>query len=161
VRYLRLTIRPLRIYPVALDRIVDDAYRASLAGFEGDAARLDRGELPVVWGDPSLLAECLSELITNARKFAVGPVGIRVEVDRTIAGWVYLQVCDDGPGIDPAFVEDAFEPFRLLQPKGRYPGVGMGLALCRRIVEVHAGRCWIEASERAGTTVRLRLPLAP
>jgi signal transduction histidine kinase len=68
-----------------------------------------------------------------------------------------VRVTDDGPGIEPRLAEDAFRLYRLLQPKGRYPGIGMGLPLARRRIEVQGGRLWIEAAEGRGTTVVLRL----
>ncbi len=157
VHFLRLSVRPLQLVPVELDDLMARAEDESSLRFAGEPARLELGSLPAVWGDPGLLVECFAELLTNARKFAEGPVGVEVAVSATEDGWVYLDFVDDGPGVDPEFAEDAFQLFRLLQAKGRYPGIGVGLALCRQIVRVHGGRCWIVADEAPGTRVRLRL----
>lgn len=161
VHFLRLSLRPLQLTPTQLDDIVARAVDESSLMFAGEPARLEVGSLPTVWGDPGLLVECFAELLTNARKFADGPVNVGIAADATSEGWVYVDLVDDGPGVDPAFAEDAFQLFRLLQPKGRYPGIGVGLALCRQIVRVHGGRCWIVEDEQPGTRVRLRLRAAP
>jgi signal transduction histidine kinase len=160
VQYLRLTVRPVQLTRLPLGDIIEPALAVSASRFEGDSPVLETGELPTVWGNAPLLTEALAELVTNSRKFTDDNVSIHVDVDSRDEGWVYLHLRDDGLGIDPEFSEDAFEMFRLLQPKGRYPGVGMGLAMVRRVIEVQGGRCWIEPSEPPGTTVRIRLALA-
>jgi signal transduction histidine kinase len=104
--------------------------------------------------------EAVTELVTNARKFADGAVHIAIDAT-PIGGWTYVRLRDDGPGVEPQLAEDAFLPFRLLQPKGRFPGVGMGLPLCRQILRAHGGRCWIEALEPPGASLALRLATAP
>lgn len=161
VHFMRLSIRPLRLVRVDLGEVVTRACDESALAFAGDAADLEVDALPPVWGDPGLLVECFAELLTNARKFADGPVGVGITVGATEGGWAYLDFADDGPGVDPEFAEDAFQLFRLLQPKGRYPGIGVGLALCREILRVHGGRCWIVEGGPAGTRVRLRFRTAP
>jgi hypothetical protein len=157
VHLLRLSTRTFQLAPLSLGDLVDDAVRASLGAFDGPPPTMAVGELPVVWGNRPALLECIAELITNARKFADGPVSINLGVARTIGPWVYLAVVDDGPGVPAEFAEDAFMPFRLLQPKGRYPGVGMGLTVVREAARAHGGRCWIVPSDERGTAVGLRL----
>ena len=166
VRLLRIGIRPVRVAPVALDDLVTDALTVSAAEFDDETttvgsptvqADLD-GEVLV---DRGLLVDCLAELVTNARKFKAGPVSLTMAAE-TRAPWVYVRVSDDGAGIPGEFVEDVFSPFRLLQAKGRYPGVGLGLTTCREIARVHGGACWVEAPSAGsvGATVVLRLPAA-
>ncbi len=164
VRLLRIGIRPLRVVPVSGHDVVVDALAVSRAEFAGGAIELDEELAVTAVADRGLLVECLAELLTNARKFAGASVAVVVSGE-VRAGWVYLRVSDDGPGIPSEFAEAAFAPFRLLQAKGRFPGVGLGLATCREIARVHGGRCWIEGStppggESSGTTVVLRLAAA-
>jgi nitrogen-specific signal transduction histidine kinase len=158
VHLLRLTLRPVGLAPVALGDLVNDAIAASADTYAGSALSSEVGALPTVWGQPALLVELLAELVTNARKF--GATGLVLRGDEVTGGWVSLAVADDGPGVEPELAEDAFNLFRLLQPKGRFPGVGMGLPIVRVIARIHGGRCWIEPHDPPGTTVRVRLLLA-
>jgi signal transduction histidine kinase len=117
--------------------------------------------LTAVWCDPVAGQQVLAELLTNAAKFSGGDGGaVTVELAGVRGGWMDLWVRDQGPGVDPEFCEDAFAVFRLLQPKGRFPGVGAGLALCRALMAAQGGRCWIEPSRPPGTLVGLRFAAA-
>lgn len=158
VHLLRLTLRPVVLAPVVLGDLINDVVAASADAYAGPALSLEVGALPTVWGHPTLLVELLAELFTNARKF--GATSLVVRADDVTGGWVSLALTDDGPGVEPDLAEDAFNLFRLLQPKGRFPGVGMGLPISRVIARTHGGRCWIEPHEGPGTTVRVRLLLA-
>jgi hypothetical protein len=158
VHLLRLDLRPLQLQPVVLGGVVEAATRRSAE--QGAVPRIELGSLPTVWGDAALLTECVGELLTNAQKFSGGAATVAVTTSRTAGPWVYVSITDDGPGIEPQFVEEAFTLFRLLQPKGKFPGVGMGLPVARRIAEVHGGRLWIEPGEGPGVTVSLRLLVA-
>jgi nitrogen-specific signal transduction histidine kinase len=160
VALLRLSLRPAVLAPVQVRDIVDVAVARSAEAFEGPPAEVVVAELPAVWAAAGHLTDCLAELITNARKFAEAPVKVTVSLDHEVGPWVYLWVTDDGPGVDPEFAEDAFQPFRLLQPKGRFPGVGIGLTMCREIMRLQGGRCWIEPVVPPGTAVALRLARA-
>lgn len=164
VHLLRVGLRPAPLVPVGVAGALAAATEASDAHFPGPAAQVVVGSGPAgsagavtVWADPGLLVECLSELLTNARKFADGPVRVLVEATSPAPGWVELTLTDDGPGVAPDLAEDAFAPFRLLQPKGRYPGVGLGLPRCRRITRCFGGRIHLAAREGPGATVVLRL----
>jgi hypothetical protein len=160
VNLLRVSMRPVTLAPLAFGEVVAEAADRSIGQHPGAPATVEAGDLPTVWSSRVLLVEAVTELITNARKFADGPV--RIAVDATpVGGWRYIRLRDDGPGVEPQLAEDAFLPFRLLQPKGRFPGVGMGLPLCRQIVRGHGGRCWIEQQEPPGASVALRLASAP
>jgi nitrogen-specific signal transduction histidine kinase len=159
VALLRLSIRPLTLTPVAVEDVLLDVVTRSTDAFPGEAPALVAGSLPRVWANRTLLVEALAELVTNARKFADGPVELRLTAEQ-VGRWAYLCLHDDGPGVEPSLAEDAFTPFRLLQPKGRYPGVGMGLPTVRESLRAQGGHCWIDASDGPGTTVRCRLALA-
>lgn len=160
VALLRLSTRPLALAPVAIESVLVDAVGRSIETFPGEEPRLVAGSLPSVWANRTLLVEALGELLTNARKFADGPVEVHLTAELS-GRWVEVLLRDDGPGVDPDLVEDAFSPFRLLQPKGRYPGVGMGLPVVRESFRAQGGACRIDPSGGPGTTVRARLALAP
>lgn len=166
VHFLRIRDRPVAVEAVGLDDLLRPA--AAHSAEDEDAAELDLDittVLPAVVGNSPLLVECLGELLTNARRYASERT-VRVTVSAEVeAGWVTLRVSDDGPGIPAELAEDAFRLFRLLQPKGRFPGVGMGLPIVRAIAEVHGGTAAFDVEaladpDRPGTTAVLRLVAA-
>ncbi len=116
-------------------------------------------DLPRISGSRSLLSQVLQNLIENGLKFRreVPPV-VRVSCSRTEDSWV-ISVTDNGIGIEPEYFERVFEPFQRLHPAGRFPGSGMGLTLCRKIVERHGGRIWVESTLGQGSVFRFSLPL--
>lgn len=115
-----------------------------LAVTEADAV-VEVGDLPPARGDAERLAQVFQNLIGNALKFrhadrrAVVKIGGREDADC----WTYW-VEDNGLGIEPQYREKVFAIFQRLHPPRTYPGTGIGLAICRRIVEMHGGRIWIE-----------------
>jgi signal transduction histidine kinase len=121
-------------------------------------------ELPRVAGDVSLLTGVFQNLISNAVKFR-GDAPARVHVGVRDAGdqWEF-SVADNGIGIEPEYADRIFVIFQRLHSKDAYPGTGIGLAMCRKIVEYHGGRIWLDTdvAGTAGTTFRFTLPkLAP
>jgi signal transduction histidine kinase len=129
-------------------------------------AEISVGELPVVHGDPSLLAQLLQNLIGNALKFAGdAPPRVRLSAEAEGEHWE-LACADNGIGIEPEYADKIFIIFQRLHGREAYEGTGIGLALCRRIVEFHGGRIWLDTRERAvadgratpGATFRWTLP---
>jgi len=119
-------------------------------------------ELPRVYGDVSLLTGVFQNLISNAVKFrGDGPARIHVGV-RDARDQCEFSVTDNGIGIEPEYAERIFVIFQRLHSKDAYPGTGIGLALCLKIVEYHGGRIWLDtdATGTAGTTFRFTLPKA-
>lgn len=115
--------------------------------------------MPAVKADASQLAEVFRNLIGNAIKFS--SAGSDVSLSSEAAGdkWIFA-VRDEGIGIDPEFAERVFNVFERLHPPGAYPGTGMGLAICKRIVERWGGRIWTEPNEGAGSVFYFTLPAA-
>jgi signal transduction histidine kinase len=152
-RLARVTTAELRPAPVDL---------AALARSAVDDLRDGESERPVevriadgleVTGDPVLLRTLMQNLISNAWKFTRNRPGATIEVGAARAGGepTYF-VRDTGAGFDMAFARHLFEPFGRLHPEADYPGVGIGLAICRRIVNRHGGRLWAEAAPDKGAT---------
>lgn len=108
--------------------------------------------------DGSLLERVFSNLLENAIKYA-GPdamMGIRARVQ---PGWLAVEVWDNGPGIPPEQVQQIFDKFARGNKESAIPGVGLGLAICRAIVEIHGGRIWAENGANGGASFNFRLPL--
>jgi signal transduction histidine kinase len=124
---------------------------------EGTGATISFDSLPVVVGEPSLLGDLFQNLLSNALKFrGEEPPEIRVEAERGEGTWSF-SVTDNGQGIDPDDAPRAFEMFQRLATR-ETPGTGIGLAICRRIVERHGGRIWVEPRPRGGSVFRFTLP---
>lgn len=119
------------------------------------------GVWPQVFASRDELTRLFQNLIGNAIKFREAGQPARVEVDSSVVGGIWhASVRDHGIGIDPKQIDRLFQFFSRLQPRTRFDGTGMGLALCRRIVEHHAGRIWIESEgEGKGSMAVFELPL--
>lgn len=157
VHLLRIHDRPAEIEQLAFADLVDAATArlADIDGLPAVAVRVD-GELPHVVGNRELLVECLAELLTNAARFGGEQTTVGISATEE-EGWTWIRLADDGPGVPDDLLDDAFRLFRLLQPKGRYPGVGMGLPICRATAEAHAGTLRLERGPDGGTVAVLRL----
>ena len=119
---------------------------------------LERGPGPVVSADPTQMLQLLQNLIANAiRHRSERPPEVRVEAGEEEAGWV-VSVRDNGIGIPPAHREQVFELFRRLNRPAGGEGNGVGLAVCKRIVERHGGRIWVESEPGRGSVFRFFLP---
>jgi PAS domain S-box-containing protein len=115
-------------------------------------AQINRGELPTVSAIPAQLTLLFQNLVGNAIKFRYRnrPVQIDIGARRQGDDWVF-SVKDNGIGIDPQYFERIFVIFQRLHSRAEYPGTGLGLALCKRIVEQHGGRIWVESVPGSGT----------
>jgi light-regulated signal transduction histidine kinase (bacteriophytochrome) len=136
------------------------AARANLAALiEESGASLDVGPLPVVRGESSLLSLVFQNLIGNALKFR-GEESPHVAIDARSHGDFWEFTCrDNGIGIDEEYGDRIFVIFQRLHSRAAYEGTGIGLAMCRKIVEHHGGRIWLSRDGDApGSTFRFTLP---
>jgi signal transduction histidine kinase len=119
------------------------------------------GELPSVWADPVLVRQVLDNLIGNAAKYVAPGVTpqIHVEARPSVDGWVEVAVRDNGIGIHPAQREQVFENFHRANQSG-YAGTGLGLGICKRIVERHGGSIRVEGNPEGGSTFVFSLPVS-
>jgi len=121
-------------------------------------ARITHSDLPTVKADEVQLLQLFQNLIENAIKFRSDkPLAIHVSAERGDGEWIF-SVKDNGIGIDPQYRDRLFVIFQRLHSAAKYPGTGIGLALCKRIVERHSGRIWIESELGKGSTLRFTIP---
>ncbi|NMG07378.1 ATP-binding protein [Brasilonema sp. UFV-L1] len=116
-------------------------------------------ELPTVMADSTQLMQLFQNLIGNAIKFRSDkPPEIHVEATRTEDEWLF-SVRDNGIGLNPQFSDRIFVIFQRLHTRDEYPGTGMGLAICKKIVECHRGRIWVESQLGEGATFYFTIPV--
>jgi PAS domain S-box-containing protein len=126
---------------------------------EDSGAQVTHDPLPTVPADESQLTQLFQNLISNSLKFrGTGPPIIHVSARRDGGYWVF-SVKDNGIGIDTEYGERIFRIFQRLHGKGDYPGTGIGLSICKKIVERHGGRIWIESAPGEGATFYFTLPV--
>lgn len=131
------------------------------SAMEENGARIICGPLPKVRASRTLLVELFQNLISNAIKFRSGkPPEIHITAERASGGWRFA-VKDNGIGIEPHDFERIFVIFHRPPGARRYAGSGIGLAVCRRIVDRHGGRIWVESEPGQGATFLFILPDAP
>jgi light-regulated signal transduction histidine kinase (bacteriophytochrome) len=122
------------------------------AAQEASGATVTHGALPEIVADPQQLAQLFQNLIGNAMKFrGEEPPRIHVACEQRPDVWVFT-VRDNGIGLDPQYAERIFMMFQRLHTKAEYPGTGIGLAICKKIVERHGGRIWVESQPGKGCT---------
>ncbi|MCR4294482.1 MAG: ATP-binding protein, partial [Elusimicrobia bacterium] len=129
----------------------------------GAEAHVRIGRLPSVKGDPRQMKQLLQNLIGNALKFTAPgrPPRVRVRGRALNGGDVELIVEDDGIGFDMKFAERIFQPFQRLHARHEYPGSGMGLAICRRIVDRRGGSIAVDSAPGRGTRFTIVRPDVP
>ena len=154
---------PLKIEKCDLSRLIDRKVEAisPVANDKRVSLRVESGEV-MVYADPDRVAQILNNLLSNALKFTAP--GGTVQVNASKHGqFAHVSVSDTGKGIPREKLNGIFEEFFQVSPSGqrREGGLGMGLAITKRLVELQGGRIEVESTEGKGSTFSLRLPLAP
>lgn len=146
--------------PVELDTALDRALATLDDRIVSSHAQIVRTPLPAVDGDPTLLAALFQNLVGNALKYRAPERAPRVEIcaDRQDDGQWLFTVSDNGIGIDPQYSDRIFTIFQRLHLRDQYGGTGIGLALCRKIVEFHRGKIWLGQNEGPGATFQFTIP---
>ncbi|ULA58301.1 MAG: Putative Sensor histidine kinase with MCP region [Nitrospira sp.] len=129
-----------------------------LSAIKDSQAVVTHDRLPTVRGDAKQLAQVFQNLLSNAIKFhGEGPPRIHISARRKEDEWLF-SVRDEGIGIDPQFAGRIFVIFQRLHTRAEYPGTGIGLAICKKIVERHGGRMWVESESGKGATFWFSIP---
>jgi PAS domain S-box-containing protein len=127
---------------------------------EATGAEIRSDSLPTLHAEPSQMASLFQNLLSNAIKFSKGTPRIKISAARK--GSTYLfSVKDQGIGIDPRSTKRIFDMFHRLHGKSEYPGTGIGLAICKKIVERHGGKIWVESEIGKGSTFFFTIPAKP
>ena len=154
----------IEVLPVRLQQLVADSIETLAPLASGKSIRLKSElseDLPAVAGDPDRLEQVLANLIGNALKFRSASVPrVHVFVAQQDAAW-HFMVRDNGIGIEPQYFERIFMVFQRLHNKAEYPGTGIGLAICKKVVERHGGRIWVESRPGEGSAFYFTLPKIP
>ena len=156
--FSRVTSRAVPPESVNCGKVLDDTLDGLASSIEDTGARVTHDPLPIVRADPTQLGQLLQNLIGNAIKY-VDKVTPEVHVSATRDGSVWcFAVRDNGIGIEPQHAERIFDIFQRLHPKTEYSGTGIGLAVCKKIVERYGGRIWVDSEAGKGSVFRFTLP---
>jgi len=152
--FARVGTRAEPFVRIRSEEVVDQALDNLEAAIATQKGHADHGPLPEILGDRTQLVQLFQNLMGNALKFR-GPADpvVRVEAVRSGGEWIF-SVRDNGIGIPPEYQEKIFGMFQRLHGRGEYPGTGIGLAICKRVVERHGGRIWVESTGRQGEGTR-------
>ena len=154
----RAATRILESRTSSVPTVGNRVWRGTLPVIDESDAKIHSDRLPVVWGDRSQLVQLWQNLIANAIKFR-GEETPRIDItaEESEGSWVF-SIEDNGIGINKDELENIFVIFRRLHPE--LPGTGIGLSICKRIVERHGGRLWAE-SRGEGASFRFSMPKRP
>jgi signal transduction histidine kinase len=129
------------------------------AAIRDNAAQIKCGTLPTLYANPAQLRQVFQNLIGNAIKFRrADPPSVQITAHQAGEEWI-VTVADNGIGISPDHLNDIFAIFQRLHTREEYPGNGIGLAMCKRIIERHGGRIWVESEKDRGTNFKFSLPV--
>jgi PAS domain S-box-containing protein len=168
--YSRVGTRGKPFEPVSCDQVLTNALANLKITVEESNVAITHDALPEVLGDPVQLTQLFQNLIGNAIKFrGDGLPKIHIGATRRprkdpeqtggcLEEWV-VSVRDNGIGIEPQYFERIFVIFQRLHTRDQYPGTGIGLAICKKIVERHGGQIWVESKPGAGSTFAFTLPV--
>jgi two-component system sensor histidine kinase/response regulator len=148
--------------PVDLQQVINQVMEDLRYQITENGANIAVQALPQVWGDSVQLGDVFQNLIANAIKYRCPehPLEVQISAIRLSPAEWRIGVRDNGPGIAPAYRDQIFIPFKRLHGR-EIPGTGIGLAICRRIVEAHGGRIQVESAEGRGAVFTVDLPAVP
>ena len=145
---------------VDCDVALEEALQSLTAAIEESGAVVTHTALPNIWADQTQIAQVFQNLIGNAIKFHNGaPPQCAVSAEKSGCNWLF-SVSDKGIGIAPEYAENIFVVFQRLHARSEYPGNGIGLAICKKIVEHYGGTIWVESKVGQGSTFKFTLPAA-
>jgi light-regulated signal transduction histidine kinase (bacteriophytochrome) len=159
LQFSRVGARSQTFANVNCESLLQKALLNLSAAIRESGAEVTHGSLPTVQGDESQLAQLFQNLIDNAIKYRnEKSPKVCIECEPQEGAWLF-SVKDNGIGIEPQYAERIFVLFRRLHGKTEYQGTGIGLAICKKIVERHGGQIWVESEAGKGSNFKFTLPL--
>ena len=150
--YSRVNTAGRQFEPTAMETVLKAALNNLTNAVKESQAIITHDPLPAVMGDDKQLAQLFQNLLSNAVKFGgAQPPRIHISAKQTDGEWLF-SVRDHGIGLDPQYADRIFVIFQRLHTREEYPGTGIGLAICKKIVERHGGRIWVESELGKGAT---------
>jgi signal transduction histidine kinase len=143
---------------VECNAVMKDVLQTLAAAIQESGAVVTHGELPAVWADRTQVAQVFQNLIGNAIKFrGKEPPLVSVQAEKAGQQWRF-SVSDNGIGIAPEYAENIFVVFQRLHARTEYPGNGIGLAICKKIVEHSGGKIWVDSQAGSGSSFKFTVP---
>ena len=148
--------------PIGLNVVVDQVLQNLHQSIQEHQAQVDVEQLPEINGNSGLLVHYFQNMISNSLKYKTPGINpkIRVYAESKGKDW-NIAIQDNGIGIDPAYFNEIFKPFKRLHRKSEIRGSGIGLATCKRIAQIHHGKIWLESTLGAGSTFFLEIAKKP
>jgi light-regulated signal transduction histidine kinase (bacteriophytochrome) len=158
LNYSRVDSRGKSFVLTPCSAILDRAIANLQATIRAAHATVTCDPLPEIMADATQLTQLFQNLISNAIKFCSDqPPQIHISSQRRADAWLF-SVQDNGIGIDSEYIDRIFLIFQRLHSRGEYPGTGIGLAICKKIVERHGGSIWVESQPGQGSTFYFTIP---
>jgi PAS domain S-box-containing protein len=158
LEYSRVGTNKEDFAPVDLNEVVQYVIKVLEENIKKNTALITFKFLPVITANKTLITHLFLNLVNNALKYHNGNQ-TEIEIGSTEdEDWYFIYVRDNGIGIDPKFFDKIFVIFQRLHTKNEYSGTGIGLAICKKIVEIHKGKIWIESETGKGSTFYFSIP---
>lgn len=156
--YSRVSTRGRNLAPTDCETILKEALSNLAAAIQESRALVTHGALPTVAADPMQLLQVFQNVIGNAIKYrGEHPPKVHIDVEHHAGEWQFM-VSDNGIGIEPQYFERIFGIFQRLHTRKEYPGTGIGLAICKKIIERHGGRIWVASQPGKGAIFFFTIP---
>ena len=157
--YSRIGKKGTHCDPIDCKIVLDQALANLQAAIEESKAVITHEQLPMIMADNSQLVQIFQNLLSNAIKFkSEQEPRIHISIDSIEDAWIF-SIHDNGIGIDPKYAERIFIIFQRLHSRAEYPGTGIGLAICKKIVERHGGQIWVKSESGKGATFYFTIPI--
>jgi len=153
LEYSKVGKTDIKVESIAVDQLLSEILTLNQRLLLEENVTIDIGEMPVITGTKSLIQQVFHNLILNAvkyRKSAVEPI-VSISASEKDTHWQFA-ISDNGIGIESDYYDRIFVIFQRLHTKDEYSGTGIGLAICKKIVENHGGRIWVESALGEGST---------
>jgi PAS domain S-box-containing protein len=156
--YARVSTRGRELEPIDSETVLKEALSNLATVIQESRGVVTHGPLPTVAADPTQLLQVFQNLVGNALKYRGNrPPEVRIDAEHRAGAWQFT-VRDNGIGIEPQYFERIFGIFQRLHTRKEYPGTGIGLALCKKIIERHGGRIWVASQPGEGSTFCFTIP---